>query len=159
MNISDLRQQPAFRDHVADRIWRNWWKERGTPLAALQDWVAESLSPGAMPFALVAHDGEVFAGTASVIASDLAERPQYTPWVAAMWVEPQFRGQRIARALVARAVNDAFACGVPRGELCARESLDGFYAGQGFVPIERGVGPRQLTVFTRDAGHGPAAGP
>ena len=76
MNISDLRQQPAFRDHVADRIWRNWWKERGTPLAALQDWVGESLSPGAMPFALVAYDGDVFAGLEAAAADHFSGQTQ-----------------------------------------------------------------------------------
>lgn len=145
--VSDLRQRREFRGTVADRVWRAWWKDRGTPLAALGAWVEELLSASRMPFALVAHDGADFAGTASVIASDLDERPQYSPWVAAVWVEPDFRARGIGRKLVARAAADAFALGVDPIYLCARESLHDFYAGQGWRAIERGVGDRRMSVF------------
>ena len=148
VGISDLRQRPEFRGAVADRIWRAWWKDRGTPLAALGAWVEESLSASRMPFALVAHQGDEFVGTTSVIASDLDERPQYSPWVAALWVEPDFRARGIGRVLVARAATEAFALGVDTIYLCARESLHGFYAGQGWRAIERGVGDRRMSVFT-----------
>ncbi|MDR3467801.1 MAG: GNAT family N-acetyltransferase [Xanthobacteraceae bacterium] len=146
--VVDLRRQPRFRDVIADRVWRAWWRERGTPLAELTAWVDGSLTANAIPFMMVAHDGPDFAGAASVIASDLAERPQYTPWVATVWVEPQFRGRGIGRALVARAAAAAFALGHETLYLCAREQLHDFYAGQGWLPLERGVGERQLMVFS-----------
>jgi len=146
--ISDLRGQPQFRDAVADRVWRAWWREQGTPLETIASWVDDSLSESVLPLALVAHDGPVFAGTASVIESDLPDRPHYWPWVAAVWVEPQFRIQRIGHALVERAAATAFALGVETVYLCAREHLHGFYTRQGWTLIERDVGPRRLGVFT-----------
>ena len=77
--ISDLRQRPEFFDSVAERIWQAWWKADGHPLEYISGRLRESLSAMSIPFALVAHDGDVFLGTTSVIASDLAERPQLTP--------------------------------------------------------------------------------
>jgi hypothetical protein len=77
--ISDLRQCPAFFDTVADRIWRAWWEPGGYPLAHVATRLRESMSDTPIPFALVAHDGERFLGTTSVIESDLEERPQLTP--------------------------------------------------------------------------------
>lgn len=150
--VSDLRRQPQFRDAIADRVWRAWWRERGTPLGELTAWVDSSLSADALPLMLVAHDGADFAGAASVIASDLAERPQLTPWVATVWVEPDFRGRGIGRALVAQAAAAAFALGFETLYLCAREHLHDFYAGQGWVAREHGVGERRLTVFSLHAG-------
>jgi GNAT superfamily N-acetyltransferase len=114
-SISDLRQQPGFLDTVADRIWRAWWRDSGYPLdyvsARLRD---ENLNADPIPFALVAHDGMKFPGTSSVIKADLAERPQLTPWVAAVWVDPQARQRGVGAALVNRAAQDCRAGRQPR---------------------------------------------
>ena len=150
--ISDLRQRPEFLDTVAERIWRAWWRDSGHPL----DYIAgrlrdENLNADPIPFALIAHDGTEFLGTSSLIKADLAERPQFSPWVAAVWVEPQARRRGIGAALVDRATQDCFALGVARAYLCARPQRSGFYESLGWIPIERGVGPYRLSVFIRYA--------
>ena len=150
--ISDLRQQPAFFDAVADRIWRAWWKEQGVPADYIAGRLRENISPSPIPFALVAHRGETFIGTASVIASDLEDRPQYSPWVAAVWVEPKFRMQEIGSGLVARAAEDTFALNIRRVYLCATHERRRFYTRLGWTPVEEGVGERKLAVFVKHAG-------
>lgn len=149
-SISDLRQRPEFFDTVAGRIWRAWWEDAGYPLGYIAGRLRENVGPTPIPFALVAHDGETFLGTASVIASDLAERPQFTPWVAAVWVEPQARRHGIGTALVDRAMRDGFALGVDRLYLCARAQRSGYYERLGWTVIERDIGPRQMNVLARD---------
>jgi GNAT superfamily N-acetyltransferase len=153
--ISDLRQRPKFFDTVADRIWQASWKANGYPLDYISGRLCENMSDSDIPFALVAHDGQAFLGTASVIASDLAERPQLTPWVAAVWVEPEARRRGIGAALVKRAAQDCFALGVGRTHLCARPHLLAFYTGLGWTAVETDVGPHHLTVFIRDAARQP----
>jgi predicted N-acetyltransferase YhbS len=155
--VSDLREQRGFFDVVADRIWRAWWKPHGVPLTYIARRLRETLGSERLPCALVAHVGETFAGTASVITSDLDERPQYTPWVAAVWVEPEFRSHRLARKLVERAVETAFAAGYPRVYLTTRPERRSYYAGLGWQIVEEPVGPLRLTVFVREApGHSSA---
>ena len=88
------------------------------PLEYIRGRLRENMNAENIPFALVAHDDATFLGTASVIASDLEDLPQYTPWVAAVWVEPKQRKRRVGRALVPRR-NDAFALGIERAYLCA----------------------------------------
>ena len=149
--ISDLRQQPAFFDAVADRIWRAWWKERGFPADYITGRLRENMAPTPIPFALVAHRGDTFLGTSSVIAADLEERPQYSPWVAAVWVDPKYRMQEIGSALVERAVSDAFALNIRRAYLYAEKERRRFYTRQGWRPIEENVGERKVTVFVRVA--------
>jgi GNAT superfamily N-acetyltransferase len=78
------------------------------------------------------------------------ERPEYTPWVAAVWVEPQYRGQNVGRALVSHAAGSLLQA-FQRVYLCARAARHDFYARQGWVPIERDVGEKRLTVFIKDA--------
>jgi GNAT superfamily N-acetyltransferase len=148
--ISDLRQQPEFFDSVADRIWREWWEPNGYPLAYIEGRLAENLQDTPIPLALVAHNGGAFLGTASVIASDLAERPNLTPWVAAVWVEVSARGHGVGAALVDAAARAGFASGFARAYLCARPRMTGFYERLGWTLIERRVGPHQLNVFVRD---------
>src|ERR1700730_12641997 len=151
LTISDLRQRPEFFDHVADRIWRAWWQADGPPLDHIFRRVRETMNAAPIPLALVAHDGEAFLATASVIASDLAERPELTPWVAAVWVEEKARGHGIGAALVERAVQDCFALAFDRAYLCARPRMLGFYERLGWTLLERQVGRQGLDVFFREA--------
>ena len=150
--ISDLRRQPQFFDIVADRIWQAWWQPNGFPREHIVTGLTANMADTPIPFALVAHEGERFLGTSSVIASDLEERPQFTPWVAAVWVDENARGHGVGAALVNRATEDCFAIGEQRVYLCARARMAGFYEGLGWTMIERGVGPHQLDVFYREAG-------
>ena len=149
--ISDLRQWPKFFDTVADRIWQAWWQPNGYPLDYISNRLRENMEPTPIPFALVAHDGERFLGTSSVIASDLEERPQLSPWIAAVWVEEDARRRGIGAALVNRAAQDCFALGVSRAYLCARPRMTVFYETLGWTVVERNVGPHHLGVFIRDA--------
>ena len=153
--ISDLRRCPAFFDIVADRIWRAWWEPNGYPLAFIATRLRENMEATPIPFALVAYDGERFLGTTSVVASDLEERPQLTPWVAAVCA----RRHGVASALVNRAARDCFALGIRRAHLNARPRLAGFYEGLGWVIAERNVGPHQLNVYFRDADGGGISSP
>ena len=150
LKISPLRDHPEFFETVADRIWQAWWKSHGVPLAYIAGRLKESLTPAPIPQAFVAHEGGVFAGTASVIASDMEERPQYSPWVAAVWVEPQFRSRQLAPRMIARAVDHALSSGAERVYLTARPALRAFYERQGWQAIEEGVGDLGMVVFVRD---------
>ena len=150
VTISDLRERPEFFDEVADRIWSAWWKPRDVPLEYIRERLQENLNAEPIPFALVAHRDATFLGTSSVIASDLDELPQYTPWVAAVWVDPEYRKREVGAALVARAVDDVFALGIERAYLCALELRRHFYLRQGWLPIMEKVGDHAMTVFIRD---------
>ena len=121
------------------------------PLGTISGRLRANMTATPVPFALIAHDGAAFLGTASVIASDLAERPQLTPWVAAVWVEPDARQRGVGGALVNRATKDCFDLGFDRAYLCARPLRTTYYERLGWTSIEQEVGPRRLSVFMRDA--------
>jgi len=151
MQISDLRRQPVFFDTVADRIWQAWWKPNGYPLEHISNGLKDTMKGERIPFAIVAHDGGEFLGSTIGIASDLSDRPQYSPWVAAVWVEPQHRLKQVGRALVAHAAQTFFARGFARVYLCARPVRLNFYTRQGWLPIEHDVGEHHQTVYIMDA--------
>ncbi len=149
ITISDLRQQPEFFDTVADRIWRAWWEPRGYPLTYITGRLQENMNAAPIPFALVAHAGATFAGTASVIVSDMEERAQYSPWVAAVWVDPEYRERGVGAALVEQAAQACFLLGVEGAYLCALPARCGFYAKRGWTLIEEDVGDDRLSVLMR----------
>jgi GNAT superfamily N-acetyltransferase len=149
--ISDLRERSEFFDVVADRIWQAWWKPRGRPLDHISSRLRENLNAEPIPLGLVAHAGDRFLGTASVIAFDLDERPQFSPWVAAVWVEPDARRHGIGAALVDHATEATFSLGLTRVYLCARRERATFYQRLGWRRIEENVGRFALDVYIRDA--------
>jgi predicted N-acetyltransferase YhbS len=147
--ISNLRDSLEFFPTVADRVWDFTWKSKGVPLDQVAAGLRDLISKGEFPFAIVAHDGEHFVGSTLGIASDLDDRPQYTPWVAAVWVEPQYRGQNVGRSLVSFAAETCLKQGFKRVFLCARPERHAFYARQGWLLIERDVGEKQLNVYLK----------
>lgn len=146
--VSNLRDTPHFFDAVADRIWRAWWEPQGFPLSHITGLLQASLTEDAESLCLVAHAGDRFVGTASVIASDLEERPDLTPWVAAVWVDPPFRGTGIGGDIVLRAARAALDSGAKAVHLCALPGKRAFYERLGWRLDEKDVGEDRLDVFS-----------
>jgi hypothetical protein len=95
---SNLCDRPEFFDPVADRMWRAWWQPKGHSFSQVSVSLRTMLKDRKpIPFGLVAHKNDLFLGSTLGIASDLEERPDYTPWVAAVWTEPEHRGKDIGR--------------------------------------------------------------
>jgi GNAT superfamily N-acetyltransferase len=148
--ISKLRDRPQFFDTVVHRIWEFSWRAEGYSLDHVARGLRDIVAATTFPFALVAHDGETYVGSSLGIASDLDGRPQYTPWVAAVWVESQYRNHTVGRSLVSHTAQICFEQGFKRVYLCARPARNDFYVRQGWVPIENGIGKHHLTVFIKD---------
>ncbi len=148
MKISDLRIRPDFLPHHVQHVWEEWWQPRGTPRAKLEARAREALGKAAIPFTLIAHDGDRFLGTVSVIESDLDLRPELRPWVAALWVAPEVRKQGIGAALAEAAVARAFAQGEAAIHLYASPHLRPFYQPR-WTLIESGVGPKIVDIYRR----------
>ena len=90
----------------------------------------------AVPTTFVALDGGRPVGSASLLASDLDGWEHLAPWVASVYVIPDRRGQGLGRRLVARAVEEARALGVPAVYLCTAGQHE-YYARLGWSPLCR----------------------
>ena len=145
--ISDLRQQPTFAPTVADRVWRAWWKPKGHALEPIEAFAQQCLDGDLVPSALVAHDDGSFLGSALLIASDLSVRLQYTPWVAAVWVDAEHRGQGIGSKLVRAGAEMASRSGLATIYLCAMPHNHAFYERLGWSIVESNVDGEGLAVF------------
>jgi GNAT superfamily N-acetyltransferase len=146
-HISDYRDRQDFGPQIADRVWNAWWKGAGLQLADVAHHLTEMVDERPLPTALVAHDDNGYAGSVFLIDSDLEERPQLTPWIAALWVEEEKRSLGVAKALVREATSAAARLGHDEVFVCCHRDLEPFYAMQDWRILERGVGPHDLSVL------------
>jgi predicted N-acetyltransferase YhbS len=98
-----------------------------------------------IPLALVANEHERYLGSVLLIENDLDDRPQYSPWIAALWVEPEVRRNGIAAKLIEAARNKARRRGYGQCYLCATPENSPYYLARGFEQIESDVSG--LNVF------------
>ena len=66
---------------------------------AIDDTMSECGTSG-VPSVFIALQGDVPVGTACLIDDDMSIRRELTPWLASVFVVPEWRGQGIASALV-----------------------------------------------------------
>lgn len=137
--ISDLKTHPHFLDDAADRVWNAWWRQDGHELDFIKGLFQENLTAETTPVALIAHEGCAFLGTVSLIDSDMEARPQYTPWVAALWVDEQQRSHGIGGALLKAAAQQAHDLNFSEVYLCAEADKHDYYAARGWLLIEENI--------------------
>ena len=113
--ISDFRQHQHFGPTIADRVWNAWWRNSGREVSDVERHMIEMADDRPLPMAIVAHNDLGYLGSAFLIHSDMEERPQYSPWVAAVWVEAAERKRGVGRALIVQAAKTADSLGYRRG--------------------------------------------
>ncbi|KZL25899.1 GNAT family N-acetyltransferase [Pseudovibrio sp. WM33] len=147
-SLSEMSETPDFIPTIAHRIWQTWWRDVGVLQDEIEVKVHAALCPEAVPTAFVAHRDGTYLGSALLIESDFAARPQLTPWVAAVWTEEVHRREGIGTALVARMAQLAFENGYSRVYLCASDDNTPFYEKMGWRVLEYHV--KQLNVLALD---------
>ena len=94
------------------------------------------LEPGRVPQTFVALDGEQLLGSASLVAADLPNRDDLSPWLASVYVDPPHRRQGVGAALVKRVADEAIALGLPTLYLFTPDRA-AFYARLGWTVMEQ----------------------
>lgn len=134
---------------IARWHWRDW---NGGPL---EFWIrchaAEARSDG-IPRAWMAFvDGEP-VGSVSLVQRNMNTRPDLSPWLAALWVRPEYRGKGIGAALTRRCEEEARRLKTDRLYLYT-EVAAGFYARLGWTVVsEEEYEGNAVVVMTRELG-------
>lgn len=115
---------------------------------AIEETAAECGTCG-VPSVFVAMQGDIPVGTASLIADDMSIRPELTPWLASVFVIPEWRGRGIASALVQRVEAEAQASRLGQFYLYTPDQ-QALYQRLGWQPIEQlGYRGENVTVMSR----------
>jgi N-acetylglutamate synthase-like GNAT family acetyltransferase len=111
-----------------------WFDERGDRWRWLRARTDEARTYG-VPCAWVAFHEGMPVGCVSLIASNMTSRPELTPWLAALFVLPPYRGRGIGAALVRRCEAEAKRCDHDRLFLYTSDA-SGYYERLGWREIE-----------------------
>ena len=99
--------------------------------------VEHSQTPGALPITFVAVEGERLLGTVGLWRCDLISRQDLYPWMAALYVAPEARGQGLAGKLQQHVIGYARAQGYT--ELFLYSACRDFYERFGWQYIGEGL--------------------
>ena len=149
--IVRIAERPDLVPMVAQWLWDEWHLDAGDSLEATRDAVAASVSPSGPPqtFVLLVDNRPV--GTASLVAHDLDERPNLTPWLAGVFVIPEARGRGHVIHLIQAVEVACRSAGVGTVWLHTT-GAERVYAQAGWHSVEaiRRHGRRPVTLMRRD---------
>ena len=68
---------------------------------------------GSGPTVFVAVDEGIVVGSASLAETDMPSMPQYSPWLASVYISPESQGRGVCAALIRRVEAEALVLGFP----------------------------------------------
>ena len=99
--IGYLADYPQYLPTVAGWVFDEWgWEMPGSTLESILAEFSLHLNRDRIPFTMLALVDAQPVGTASLFLHDMDIRMDLTPWLAAVYVLPEFRGQGIGSQLV-----------------------------------------------------------
>ena len=136
MIIHPLYAAPQHASCVTEWLWRAFGAD-ALPRAFFASIVEHSQTPGALPITFVAVEGERLLGTVGLWRCDLISRQDLYPWMAALYVAREARGQGLAGKLQQHVIGYARARGYP--ELFLYPACRDFYERFGWQYIGEGL--------------------
>jgi predicted N-acetyltransferase YhbS len=137
--IEQLAERPDLLPTVAAWIHDEWWTDvKGANVGTLTELLQAHLIPDQMPLTLVASLERCPFGTATLLAHavDTEQWPERSPWLAAVYVVPEYRQRGIGAALVNAIVAQATSRGVGALYL-STVGREEFYARLGWQVVDR----------------------
>lgn len=113
--IEQLAERPDWLPIVAGWIYNEWWTSvDGASVETLSDLLRAHLVLDQMPLTLIASVDSRPIGTATLMAHDVGTEqwPDLSPWLAALYVVPEYRRRGIGGALVNATESKATALGM-----------------------------------------------
>jgi predicted N-acetyltransferase YhbS len=137
VQIELLADRPEFIPSLAEWHFREWaYLRPGDSVANRIRILHERSGRRDLPITFVASSGTELLGSAMLMHHEMDTRPQYTPWVAGVFVAPAQRQRGIGRALTQHVISEAAARGFARVYLFT-PSAEAFFSHLGWSIVER----------------------
>jgi GNAT superfamily N-acetyltransferase len=137
VRIENLAAHPALAPVLAAWVQAEWGHllpERTEEMLVAA--FRQRTAPHVIPESFVAMAGDRPVGMASLIEDDMKTRPDLSPWLAAVYVLPEFRNRGVGSRLVQAVMAEASTLGVERLYLFTPDQ-EAFYRRLGWRTLER----------------------
>src|SRR5262249_42594484 len=115
MLIEDLRFHADWISTIARWHFDQWGTlTRAQTFEGYVELLEAAAAGSGVPSVLVAFRDSILLGSVSLVACDMSIRPSLTPWLAMLFIAPEYRNQGIGAALVHAAQGRTQALGFRR---------------------------------------------
>jgi len=137
MRVISVRENPEYKDKIIACLQARWESVRPV---VYEDSVNHTIgSENPLPqWYVLEHEGEAI-GCAGLITNDFISRMDLYPWLCALYVDENYRGNSYGKFLIDRAMYDARVGGFKNMYLCTDHI--GYYEKYGFRYIGTGYHP------------------
>jgi GNAT superfamily N-acetyltransferase len=148
LEIVTTAERPDLIPEVSLWLWREWGVRRGRTQAQVAEAMAGRVAAVGPEQCFVLLDDDRAAATASLVHHDLDARPDLTPWLASVFVHPEFRGRGHAPRVVRAVEASVKAAGIASFYLDTNTAAP-LYAGLGWVTIGQSVDLGEVVTLMR----------
>ena len=137
MKIISVRENPEYKDKAIEYFQQSW---KSVLPVIYEDCITHSINArNPLPQWYLLEKNGAIIGCAGLITNDFISRGDLYPWVCAIFIEEEHRGNAYASLLLEKAKNDAKKAGFEYLYLCTShvgfyEKYDFIYVGQGYHP-------------------------
>jgi GNAT superfamily N-acetyltransferase len=143
IRIIPLNECPEFYPILAHWSFCQWYTERDIPFSTLLAAYNKRVFEKSMPYTFTAVCGTLPVGMASLKENDLWSRKDINPWLASVYVIPQFRRSGIGSMLIGKVLEKAESENFKRIHLFLGSSdnalLEKYYTKRGWKFLESAV--------------------
>lgn len=149
LEIKQLSECPQLLTIVGTWIYEQWWRTPDNSPEVVLSLLRSHTQKDSVPFTLVALEDGTPVGSCCVIEQDCIYRPEYTPWVAAVFVKKERRHCGIASRILQEAVRAAQSGGLEGLYIDCHVQTAHVYEKNGWTVLEREVGDKDSVVMFR----------
>lgn len=138
MEIISIKENPEYKDK-AIKYFQNIWASKES-LLVYEDCITHCISTSSpLPQWYLLEDGGNIIGCAGLITNDFISRMDLYPWICALYIKEDYRGNAYGSLLLEKAKEDAKKGGFSHLYLCTDHI--GYYEKYGFSYIGVGYHP------------------
>lgn len=150
--IALLKEFPVLVEPLGQAIyseWREMYEFQGKTEREVVETVQSRAVHDRIPCTMIAHDCGVLMGSVTIKISEGSDFPHLSPWLAGVFVLPQYRGLGIGKALV-KSAEDFAKEKISVSELFLyTSSAQGLYEKLGYTVFSQNVKDGKVVVYMK----------